>query len=766
MPRSLKTTRLLTTLIVGGLTAVALAKPAAGQNSEPQISGEAAQEQPRPQSLKLQTDFNLAKKSQAFFFDPPELIDQPVIDLRLTTATFPVANSASLGLPSDVKVLCYNGALVAPTIRVHRGVKVRLHLKNDLFKTNNPPQGDPTKPLATDGRSEEPGLFGTTNLHTHGLHVNPADPGDNVFLCIKPGQEHTFHFDIPTDHPSGTFWYHPHHHHSVAYQLANGLAGALIVEGSPNDGYNDLDKIPQIAAAKQHMFVFQVYNLRVQIEANGDPLPNKAAWVDADTIYKVRIKEVRCDAIKVAADDEDPKKTKAFQASAINGVFNPTLTIRPGELQRWRLINAAWDLNRQLSLVNDADQSVEESQFYEIALDGLATGKLDKTPSVSIAPGQRSDVLFKAPLLNSGENERVYHLKQAGVAANQAPHEAAQAPNWLARIVVKGAPKDMPLPDPNDVAKCRPFQPIADGELVAKNKAFTFSVGGGFTINGTTFNYQPWVKLGVKTAEEWTITANPGSHPFHLHVNPFEIVQHTTASGVVTKVDDWRDTLFITNGDSYKIRIRFRDFPGKSVFHCHLLDHEDQGMMMPIELAIPSQPLPPQVICEDMREMKKVTQILERRATATPLLQLRDTQGSPFELTRFRGKPIVLVFFRGIECSHCAAQLRDLVGKARGAGDTELVAVSSEAISNGSTALKALQVTPSDRFHLLVDEQRSAFKKFGCYSDEDPLHGLFVIDRTGTTRAAYVGDNPFGDAKEVIRIVREVCDMRQTAASN
>src|SRR5262249_47264204 len=75
--------------------------------------------------------------------------------------------------------------------------------------------------------------FNTTNLHTHGLHVSPNGNSDNIFLAVDPlvKKQVTYKFAIPADHPAGTFWYHSHKHGSVGYQLASGMAGALIVEG-------------------------------------------------------------------------------------------------------------------------------------------------------------------------------------------------------------------------------------------------------------------------------------------------------------------------------------------------------------------------------------------------------------------------------------------------------------------------------------------------------------------------------------------------------
>ncbi|MDQ3886052.1 MAG: multicopper oxidase domain-containing protein, partial [Actinomycetota bacterium] len=101
----------------------------------------------------------------------------------------------------------FNGTSPGPTLRVRPGDLVRIRLVNHLGQA--------------------------TNLHTHGMHVSPQDNGDNPFLRIDPGTSFDYEIRIPLDHPAGTFWYHPHHHGTVADQIFAGLAGALLVDGGP-----------------------------------------------------------------------------------------------------------------------------------------------------------------------------------------------------------------------------------------------------------------------------------------------------------------------------------------------------------------------------------------------------------------------------------------------------------------------------------------------------------------------------------------------------
>ena len=105
----------------------------------------------------------------------------------------------------------------------------------------------------------------TTNLHTHGLHISPSNSSDNVLLKIEPGGRFQYRFDIPDDHQPGTFWYHAYVHGSTALQVANGMGGALIIEGG-------LDTLQAISAARERLFMFQQMEVLVRrpISWSGD----------------------------------------------------------------------------------------------------------------------------------------------------------------------------------------------------------------------------------------------------------------------------------------------------------------------------------------------------------------------------------------------------------------------------------------------------------------------------------------------------------------
>jgi FtsP/CotA-like multicopper oxidase with cupredoxin domain/peroxiredoxin len=721
----------------------------------------------RPAPIPVQSKLSLSRRSRNAYQNPQKgALVRNCFELSLGTNTF--ANAA--GPPDAFELLCYNGQPVGPTITVKRGSTFCIHLKNTLqpIGTASPATIVAFPPSIN---AEQPHDLCVTNLHTHGLHVSPDGKADNVFQAIAPGSDFTFEYVLDGKHPAGTFWYHPHRHGSVAYQVSNGLAGALIVEGSPGDewhqaGHYDLEDIPEIKAASgdahQKILVFQLYNYR--IGAGNQSIGR----IDATTIYNIAPTAYNCDAITLTS--ADPTTNPTGQATAINGVLNPTIQIAPGEVQRWRLIHGGWDLDRFLCFVDDSDAPAADLKFHEIAVDGLATGDVEEKCTVELAPGQRSDVLIRVP--PDVPVNTVYHLKQFDVPGTAAPHSDPQEPLWLANIVITGAQQSMQLPDKHDPAvwaklqKCRPFEDIPPGELTPPPGGHNFTLrfaandgnanlpGGAtpsYLINGKTFLHQPPLQIPIGTAQEWNLIAGKSNHPFHIHVNPFQIVGYKHPGTAVRPMNLWRDTLYIKEGEQYTIRSRFLDYVGDSVLHCHILDHEDQGMMMCLQFRDPKGKLQPVGPFCPQQQLKPVT-------SPAPALNLRDVTGRLTAMTGLRGRPVVVVFFLGIDCPHCTGELRKLLQQTRGlpGWETEIVAVSGETIDDIGRARKVLEYLPSDRFHLLVDDQKQAFRAFGCFANGSPLHGLFVIDASGMLRAAYSGHAPFAKPSEVIRAVQQL----------
>lgn len=365
-----------------------------------------------------------------------------------------------------------------------------------------------------------------TNLHTHGLHVSPSNNSDNVFLTVEPGTSFDFEIKIPADHPPGTYWYHPHVHGKTYSHVSGGMAGALIIEGG-------LDELEGIKGLTEQTLVFQ----SVEFDATGTIVP---------------------------ADNQDIHR----QTRTVNGQLNPTINIRPGEIQRWRLVNATPETFLLLGL--------EGHPLYQISKDGNALTKTRRVDQLLLEPGTRADVLIKGHQFTGA-----YELRQLLWLGSERQFEPDAL---MATIVVDGeVVTDQVIPQ--DLI---PLSENLSGLTVDRTREIRFDVKRGdgptqFLIDGKMIDMSrvdQTVPLGA--FEEWTIYNDSGEwHPFHIHVNDFQVVK---VNGETVDVVSWEDTRGLPPFGSITIRHRFLDFTGKYVYHCHLLFHEDHGMMGVVEV--------------------------------------------------------------------------------------------------------------------------------------------------------------------------------------
>ena len=557
---------------------------------------------------------------------------------------------------------------------------------------------------------------------------------------------------MPSTHPTGTFWYHPHKHGSVGYQLASGMAGAIIVEGAPA-GANDLESIPAVAAAdaRGHVFVLQQLSLRVA--------PGQIGWVYPDDVYNAEDNKRPVTPAGVLKLPGQPP----YATTTVNGVVMPTLELRPGEVQRWRFVHAGREDVEQLTWA-DENGNPAESPLYVIARDGLATGSCERKAQIDLYPGYRCDVLVKAPATPN----TTYFLS----AVSPTPQTALRKRNvggptkYLAKVVVKGDPLDMALPRNDELAACRP--PDAPAVTVPP-RTVEFNLDDQnkvYTLNGQSFSQQTQpVDLRPKLGdtELWNLSVasgdycNPDLHPFHIHVNPFQVKSIQARKRDLTWVDvkelsadplekpwidligQWKDTLLIDSNHKVTVATTFADWPGRTVLHCHILDHEDQGMMRYVEiLNRDGQPVP----LAGLRPLD----------APAPAVRLPDVDGTPCDLAA-PGQATVLVFFRGLGCTHCTRQLRGLVQAAdRLPAGTRILAVTDQPISKAEVTRAGLG---DGRLRLIPDADRAAFKAFGCL-DPEPRHALAVVAPDGRLRYRYVGGAPFDDLDQVVAAAKRV----------
>lgn len=379
-----------------------------------------------------------------------------------------------------------------------------------------------------------------TNLHFHGLHISPTGTGDNPFRRVDPGQTVDYEFTIPEDHPGGLFWYHPHFHGRVARQVSHGLAGPLVIR-------SDVDAIPELQAAQEAIVILQDFDLDRRGRVK-EPQPVFRMW------------------------------GREGDLMTVNGQTDPTFPLAQGGLLRLRLLNASASRMYHLRL--------QDHPWYLAATDGIALAAPVKRREMLLAPGERADLLVPGhqkpgtyPLLSLPYDRGITAMAQdMGIGELDIPKEPVQ----LGAVTYQGEQPAFPLP-----TAFEPITPLPEPDVV---REFVLDHGidpdtqDPFLINGRAFNHQRinhQINLGA--VEDWVITNNAGmDHPFHIHTNAFQVVSR---NGQPEPLLAWKDVVNIPAYETVRIRISFRDFAGKTVYHCHILDHEDKGMMGIVEIS-------------------------------------------------------------------------------------------------------------------------------------------------------------------------------------
>ena len=417
-----------------------------------------------------------------------------------------IESSVDLGV-KQASLLTYNGQIPAPRLEAKAGDRVKIHFTNNLSQP--------------------------TNIHYHGLHIPITGNADNVFLKIEPGKKLTYEFQIPSNHPEGTFWYHPHLHGLVAEQLFGGLAGLFVVRG-------ELDEIPEIKAAKEEFLVLQDFALDDDGRLMGSSHMSLMAGREGDFI-------------------------------TVNGQQNPNFNLPENGLLRLRILNASPSRFYRLAL--------EDRPFYLIATDGGTLNEPTEVNEVLLTPGQRVEVLIKGNqesgqyrLLNLPYDRGSMGMMGGGMMGGKNRDE----PIILATVNFESADESLALPTKLASISALP-EPQAEKSFQL-NHGMSPAVGMAFLINGEPYSHDIiHTQVKLDTIEDWELI-NTGvmDHPFHIHGNAFQVISR---NGQPESLLAWRDTVLVKRGETVRIRIPFKDFAGKTVYHCHVLDHEDLGMM-------------------------------------------------------------------------------------------------------------------------------------------------------------------------------------------
>lgn len=457
---------------------------------------------------------------------PPPLPDPPFIyssDGVLSTTLTAQPGTVSFNGQSYETNL-YNDQYIPPVWRLSPGDIIALELVNDMSEA---------APSPHPGMHDSPDQS-YTNLHYHGFNVSPNAPADDVFLKVPQSAGPTptsyqYEVRVPSTHPVGMFWFHPHPHGLSEDQVLGGMSGGAIVGDILQEYY------PNLADSRERVMLLKDF------EASSQP--------DAPLL------------------------------KTINGLPRSSISIAPGEVQFWRFANIGADAFFDMQLQDVAGNAVP---MYVIAVDGNPSVNLTKRPNLFLAPGARMEAFVVGPRAGS------YVLKSLEV--DTGPQGDPNPEVVLAEVTSSGQASH-PI-EPQEVADLRPAQ--IEPELSALRdwrqmgaaptpRSFVFSEtadGYTFFINGRTYDVDRIdTTVPFPSTEEWTITNPSGElHVFHIHQLDFLVEE---INGASQPANGLQDTVTLPVNGEVKILISFTNptLRGEFVYHCHILGHEDNGMM-------------------------------------------------------------------------------------------------------------------------------------------------------------------------------------------
>ncbi len=457
-----------------------------------------------------------------------------------------------------------DAGLEAPTLHVSPGDQLIIHLQNTLPVA---PAGTQSVPklhraaaaLASPNSDCATGAMGpdVTNLHFHGLNVPPTCHQDEVInTLVQPAENFDYSVQVPADEPTGLYWYHPHPHGFSNLQALGGATGAIIVDGIEN-------VVPAVAGLPQRVLVFRDQMLAGTFDPHGPA------------------HDVSVNFVPVTAPGYIPAV-----------IQTPVATT-----ELWRALNASADTLLQLQyLVDGVPQPVQL-----VALDGVPIGQGTGTiqsetqTSIALAPGARAEFIVVTPKAGQA-GQLITQAVDTGPAG--APHPMRPLASVLAQANSASTAR---LGQVRTTVRVTRFAQVAANAPDGRRTLYFSESAPGqaaayfITVQGQTpMAYQmgaaPAIVLHQGTTEDWTVENRTlQDHVFHIHQTRFQTL---AINGTAVSDPALRDTINVPHWSgsgpypSMKLRIDFRsaNIVGTFVYHCHILAHEDLGMMAAIQV--------------------------------------------------------------------------------------------------------------------------------------------------------------------------------------
>jgi FtsP/CotA-like multicopper oxidase with cupredoxin domain len=331
---------------------------------------------------------------------------------------------------------------------------------------------------------------------------------------------------------AGTYWYHPHPHHRTGHQVGKGLYGAIVVRAAD-------DPLP--SALQEQLLVL----------ADNRFLPDGSIDMAAPESPQGRI---------------DFENGRQGDVLFVNGAVMPAITIRSGAVQRWRVINASGARVYRLSLAGHT--------FLHVGSDGGLFERPIEVDEILLANGERVELLVRGTG-EPGTRSQLQTLPYDRFIHQTRPKDWNMVRDLLTvQYTDEPALAPMTLPD-----RLRTVPPL---DVTDASATRVMVLTQGF-INGKAMDMERVdLSAPLGATEIWHVENLVGmDHPFHLHGFQFQVLER---NGVPEPYRSWKDTVNVPKHQTARFIVRYDNYPGKWMFHCHILDHEDHGMMGVLEV--------------------------------------------------------------------------------------------------------------------------------------------------------------------------------------
>ncbi len=354
-----------------------------------------------------------------------------------------------------------------------------------------------------------------TSVHWHGLEVAGSADG-GPHQVIESGS--TWQPSFTIDQPASTLWFHPHVIGTTATQVYYGLAGLIIIEDDNSKSLN----LPDDYGINDIPLIIQ----------------DRSFNQDGTFLY-----------------DDNMMDGVYGDYIIVNGAITPYLDVDQTKM-RFRVLNGANARNFSLRLSDD-------SEFYQIASDGGLLEKPLLRDSLFIVPGERIEIVVDFAKYSEGDIIKLFNDNELVMTFNVKN-------KVIDNTVIPEVLSVIEKLDEKLVTRVKTIELDGMGHMVTLN-------GRKFDINRTDDN----VVLG--DTEIWEISTNrammmqSSGHPFHIHGTQFQILSRDGKEPEDSE-KGWKDTVFVRAGETVRIIVKFK-YTGMFMYHCHILEHEEAGMM-------------------------------------------------------------------------------------------------------------------------------------------------------------------------------------------